>query len=580
MVKGNPRGSHSARRARYALLAICCGGLYWMYSMTQHSAVLAASTDELLETAHGNIGGGGGLDGRAPPRKQLRAAAGRQGGSRQRNILWPDPSDMPPEAASVGAAEIALQKQTHIVFSTGCEKYHDWQSVGMFYSARRVTPFAPVTRLLSCLTAENEEENRILHGGSYKVNHKNQVIYTDPKKRAAGQYHLTPLYSPHPKTGDVYLPYFKSASMTHWFASAAAPKEPIVICVDPDFVMMRDIDMKGVTPETLKGKPIAMNYKTEQSCWGVLQHLLVEKGFACAECKERLGAVSFEQAKKALATGPPYVAHRDDWVTLAPRWKFYTEVIRDHARDYAGWIADMCSHGLAVIDLGLDQQLRGDWMTTGPIVLDESGQTSNAIAGPGTADAPNTDYFWRKGNWDPAAETFAVPPYTLHYDQKLYNVGMMWQWAKKTRAYRHDDVLECGRRFQPPPARHGLEESGAHWYIGHVMAELNAALDWYGERVYGKARNAACVLEQKEWARESYQPRVLSVMPKGAKNAYTIFTDKGKELQHGTRPPPRCLALRRPSAASSASPLTAPRARRSATRGEQRSCTKTAASRR
>ena len=75
----------------------------------------------------------------------------------------------------------------------------------------------------------------------------------------------------------------------------------------------------------------------------MLQHLVHDApDFKCEECKRKLGAVTLEQARDALDTGPPYVAHRDDWATLAPRWKFYTEVIRDHARDYAGWIADMC----------------------------------------------------------------------------------------------------------------------------------------------------------------------------------------------------------------------------------------------
>ena len=115
------------------------------------------------------------------------------------------------------------------------------------------------------------------------------------------------------------------------------------------------------------------------------------------------------------------------------------------------------SHGLAVIDLGLNQQLRYDWMTTGPVALDAYG----TVADPSTKTAwtsndpgplcTDTNNFWNDKNWNPQLETFAYPMYTLHYDQKQYTMGLMWRWAKKMREYRHEDVLTCGRRFQTPP---------------------------------------------------------------------------------------------------------------------------------
>jgi hypothetical protein len=70
---------------------------------------------------------------------------------------WPS-DDLPPGAAALSAAEIARQRNIHLVFSTGCEVQHDWQSVGVFYTARKHMPFANITRLVSCYHPTNKDE--------------------------------------------------------------------------------------------------------------------------------------------------------------------------------------------------------------------------------------------------------------------------------------------------------------------------------------------------------------------------------------------------------------------------------------
>ena len=131
-TKGNSGGLRTARRARWGLGAICCMAMWWMIRMLKHAELQDELQDELWAkdgALHSNL--------RANPRAPAPP-----------NSLWPNAADMPDGAEQLSAADIAAQRLTHIVFSTGCEKYHDWQSVGMFYSARRVTPYANVTRLL------------------------------------------------------------------------------------------------------------------------------------------------------------------------------------------------------------------------------------------------------------------------------------------------------------------------------------------------------------------------------------------------------------------------------------------------
>ena len=74
-------------------------------------------------------------------------------------LLWPNPADMPAGVAAVLPEERATQAAVHYAFSTGCEVQHDWQSLGVFYSARKAAPYSNITRLVSCYHASNAKED-------------------------------------------------------------------------------------------------------------------------------------------------------------------------------------------------------------------------------------------------------------------------------------------------------------------------------------------------------------------------------------------------------------------------------------
>ena len=76
------------------------------------------------------------------------------------NPILEHPKALPTGAGTRTAEEVARQRNIHLVFSTGCEYQHDWQSVGVFYTARRHMPYANSTRLISCYHASNEDEVR------------------------------------------------------------------------------------------------------------------------------------------------------------------------------------------------------------------------------------------------------------------------------------------------------------------------------------------------------------------------------------------------------------------------------------
>ena len=272
-------------------------------------------------------------------------------------LLWPDPTDMPASAAGVSAADRAVQARIHYAFSTGCEVQHDWQSLGVFFSARRVSPYSNVTRLVSCHHRSNALEDGHVWPppNGMKFNDESLVgtevrgsdrdgklglgaaakagLYSLPEERAVGQFHLSPLYTTHRITGDNYAPYCKSASLSHWFRKAP-PSEPIVVNLDPDVILLRPLG--DIEPESLRGRPIGQYHrmgdegKSTGCCAAVLAKVVSDGAWCAAEpvACARLAAVDVKGSawRAAGQVGTPYIAHRDDWIELAPRWQFYTEV--------------------------------------------------------------------------------------------------------------------------------------------------------------------------------------------------------------------------------------------------------------
>jgi hypothetical protein len=168
-------------------------------------------------------------------------------------VLWPNDQDLPPDANDLRQAQRKYQQKFHFVISTECHTHHDWQSLGNMFSLRQHQPFSNYTRLISC-----QEKPRGAWDQQRQRERASVNRHTDPKLRGLAQHFITPLFSPHPKTGDEYPPYAKSASLVEWLNSVDL-KEEIIVSLDPDMIVMRPIDL-DIDPEKLRGKPIAMRY--------------------------------------------------------------------------------------------------------------------------------------------------------------------------------------------------------------------------------------------------------------------------------------------------------------------------------
>ena len=133
--------------------------------------------------------------------------------------------------------------EVHIVFSTDCTFYQDWQTLLVFHSAVSVGQRGHITRVASGCDAEKQS--------------KLTTLYT----KLFPQYyvHFTPDFKLDKKTGESYEFYNKPYGINHWLEYANPPiKEHVIIAIiDPDMVLIRPLTTRVAGEDNLISmKPI------------------------------------------------------------------------------------------------------------------------------------------------------------------------------------------------------------------------------------------------------------------------------------------------------------------------------------
>lgn len=206
-----------------------------------------------------------------------------------------------------------------LLVSAQCKAYQDWQSVGVYWSAKKHWPGVGYTRLLSC----------------------------SPVKRVLYKYHETvPSYlasdwSKHPDTGDDYPPYNRPISIKEYF-ERGMPQEEYMIIIDPDTIIRKPLNDIPVS----RGKPVAQRYD-----------YLYNKNALSILGKKFLGT-----DKDLQPLGMPMIIHKEDLARLAPLWLEYTEKIRQdpECKELSEWVAEMHSYCLAAAHLKLKHTVRNN----------------------------------------------------------------------------------------------------------------------------------------------------------------------------------------------------------------------------
>lgn len=222
----------------------------------------------------------------------------------------------------------------HTIFSTECNPYFDWQTMGLVYSAKKVGQPGPITRLMACDKPD------------YKHNLKDVDTHTHPN------------WAKHPVTGDHYSPYNKPASIVHWLENTEVTAEYIII-LDADMVIRNAITNDIVKAE--RGRPVSAHY-------GYLVGIFPDHYM---KVKERV-----KNVEKAQQVGGFSVMHVEDLRKVAPLWLKWTEEVRqdpeswgntgdifnDNGKAGPPWISEMYGYTFACAEAGMDFQVSDKFM--------------------------------------------------------------------------------------------------------------------------------------------------------------------------------------------------------------------------
>ena len=160
-----------------------------------------------------------------------------------------------------------------------------------------------------------------------------------------------------------YSPLNKADGMLKWFLSPSAPREPVIVVVDPDNWLTQDLT--PIAREVSRGRAVANhawydNARGRQLMESLWQHLCEQPGTPACVAQLR--------APLSLAA-VPYFVHRDDLAALLPRWRRLIVRIKElcegndpFKKEFAGlqitWGAEMLAYNFAAAEVGVRHELR------------------------------------------------------------------------------------------------------------------------------------------------------------------------------------------------------------------------------
>lgn len=221
------------------ILSVCW--CIYVATRVQHSSVVKSLNVGKIERRH-PLSGSKGEKINPSHLAEVRSGAG---------LSYPRvlPKDVPP--VSDGSI--------HVVFSTDCTFYQDWQTLMVFHSALEVGQEGPVTRIASGCSEAKKKILTALYSKLYPQYHV----------------HFTPDFKTDKSTGESYDFYNKPYGVEHWLDNAqpSVPDGVVVAIIDPDMIFMRPITTKIQEDNTIllpgatdipsyikKGVPAAQQY--------------------------------------------------------------------------------------------------------------------------------------------------------------------------------------------------------------------------------------------------------------------------------------------------------------------------------
>ena len=309
----------------------------------------------------------------------------------------------------------------HMVFSTSCSPFQNWQAMAFFHFALKVKQEGSVTRLVSGCTEEEAAALTKIH--AEKIAPLNPGFYM----------HVTPDFDVH----DNQKYWNKPHGLLDWMVkelgfpeSATDHNDDIIIIVDPDMMLLRPIthdfgNFKTKWAGALKGDKVVHGFPIAQeyaygAAWltslnGNISHVVGPDS--------PVHNVTVQEAGWYYPAGPPYLATGKDMYAIAKHWVMFLPRVHDI---FPHFMAEMHAYSVAAAHLRLPHQLTPEFMVSdvGDGLSHREGFGFLANVTPANACLP-----------DIAQENL---PFVLHYCQR-YSLGR-WFFSKyKLR----EDFFEC-----------------------------------------------------------------------------------------------------------------------------------------
>ena len=231
----------------------------------------------------------------------------------------------------------------HVIFSTDCSEYQDWQTIVFFYSAMSAGHHGPITRIASGCNQQRQQELTSLYRKLYPHYHV----------------HFTPDFKKDEKTSKKYDFYNKPYGVQHWLAQATPPiRDGVVIALlDPDMIFLRPLttQVKGAENNLFKfqiqdelfdkiskGHPVGQLYGLGAP-WTNDHHRHFDRSKICDPGSPCL-TTTREFGEEHFSVGPPYMVEKSDMVRLVDSW--VTLVPRVFAQ-YPYLLAEMYAYSMA-----------------------------------------------------------------------------------------------------------------------------------------------------------------------------------------------------------------------------------------
>ena len=400
----------------------------------------------------------------------------------------------------------------HIVFSTDCSGYQHWQSIALWYAAQSAGHPGPVTRFASGCS-QDEDMRRIADEFSRIDGGRNRF-------RA----HFTPAMQ---LQGD-YKYSNKPGGLKHWLHNAEIEEEFIVL-LDPDMLpllpittrlgqkldpiprrreatkqleyfdkqsgiarLLRvdDADLLPLTDRVALGRPAGQHFGLGGT-WAYAPANPIRypnwrnfsKALVCGEGSP-CTRTSDADAKKKYAVGPVYLAHIENWKSIADSWWRSMEPVH---LQHPYLLAEMMALTMAVANLTLPWTLVSNYMVTGVDVdsateawswIDDliGHNASNACAGASSTTLP---FITRD-------RSAVALPATLHYCQRYKFANHLFAKRKVPHdffrcdgGYLSFDQVTIMNELSVNNEKLKRSEKRSAFMMCHLIPMMNAALDSY-----------------------------------------------------------------------------------------------------